>query len=161
MDHSFEHPGFQSRSREVRTSGSSTRSFRSDHGLSAQCALPGLVSLGAVDGFVARAEALQLLISSNAAPGPKKALCDVSRFSNLERFLDPVLKKEPDEPWRGSRHVKRTASEKVKIIGLVEHADLPAAGLSRHERGALLRTGIDRCGESGRRRISSRDLLTF
>ena len=74
MDHSFEHPGFQSRSLEVRTSGSSTRSFRSGRGLSAKFALSGLVSLGAVDGFVARAEALQLLISSNAEPGSKRAL---------------------------------------------------------------------------------------
>jgi len=161
MDHSFEHPGFQSRSREVLTSGSSTRSFRSGRGLSAKFALSGLVSLGAVDGFVARAEALQLLISSNAQPGSKRALCEVSRISNLERFLDPVLKKEPDESWRGRRDVRRTASEKVKIIRLVEHADLPAAGLSRHERRALLRTGIDRCSRYGRRRISSRALLTF
>jgi len=36
-----------------------------------------------------------------------------------------VLKKKSDGSWRQGRHMRRTASEKMELIGLVERTDLP------------------------------------
>ena len=68
----------------ILASYSSSRIFRSDRGVGAKYMFSGMVSLGAVAGFLASATALKLLIAWNTDPASKKALTEIARASNRE-----------------------------------------------------------------------------
>jgi len=63
---------------------SSARIFRSGRGPGAKYALSGLISLGAVGGYLASATLIQLVIAWNTDISSEKALDEVARVSNKE-----------------------------------------------------------------------------